>query len=87
MMEKVRKPSNSLCYTPSSEPIRIYKYMCSQLEKLKIFAQELVTSDMFRHGKSLTCVENKSNKTLQEWTKFSVDTLRASGMRKKSIPY
>jgi hypothetical protein len=24
MMEKVQKPSNSLCYTPSSEPFRIY---------------------------------------------------------------
>jgi hypothetical protein len=23
-MDKVRKPSNSLCYTPSSEPSRIY---------------------------------------------------------------
>jgi hypothetical protein len=24
-MDKVQKPSNSECYTPSSEPIRIYK--------------------------------------------------------------
>jgi hypothetical protein len=23
-MDKVRKPSNSVCYTPSSEPYRIY---------------------------------------------------------------
>jgi hypothetical protein len=23
-MDKVRKPSNSVCYTPSSEPSRIY---------------------------------------------------------------
>jgi hypothetical protein len=24
-MDKVRKPSNSVCYTPSSEPSRIYR--------------------------------------------------------------
>jgi hypothetical protein len=28
-MDKVQKPSNSVCYTPSSEPYRIYKYYVS----------------------------------------------------------
>jgi hypothetical protein len=28
MMEKVQKPSNSVCYTTSSEPFRIYFYLC-----------------------------------------------------------
>jgi hypothetical protein len=29
MMENVQKPSNSVCYTPSSDPFRIYLYsMC-----------------------------------------------------------
>jgi hypothetical protein len=27
-MDKVRKPSNSVCYTPSSEPYRIYFTFC-----------------------------------------------------------
>jgi hypothetical protein len=26
-MDQVKKPSNSVCYIPSSEPFRIYKYM------------------------------------------------------------
>jgi hypothetical protein len=26
MMDKVRKPSNFMCYTPSSEPYRIYSF-------------------------------------------------------------
>jgi hypothetical protein len=31
MMEKVQKPSNSVCYTPSSEPFRIYHNTCYEL--------------------------------------------------------
>jgi hypothetical protein len=27
-MDKVQKPSNSVCYTPSSEPYRIYMSTC-----------------------------------------------------------
>jgi hypothetical protein len=31
-MDKVRKPSNSVCYTPSSEPYRIYNYWFSDFD-------------------------------------------------------
>jgi hypothetical protein len=35
-MEKSKKPSNPVCYTPSSEPFRIYKI--KHVTKLDIFA-------------------------------------------------
>jgi hypothetical protein len=37
-MDKVRKPSNSVCYTPSSEPYRIY---CSYLAKYSQYRKML----------------------------------------------
>jgi hypothetical protein len=32
-MDKVRKPSNSVCYTPSSEPYRIYRKILFVVEE------------------------------------------------------
>jgi hypothetical protein len=39
-MDAVRKPINSVCYTPSSEPYRIYKYIIvdwGSVEKFKFY--------------------------------------------------
>jgi hypothetical protein len=36
-MDKVRNPSNSVCYTPSSEPYRIYSYLVTITKKKSIF--------------------------------------------------
>jgi hypothetical protein len=38
-MEKVQKPSKSECYTPSSEPLRIYIYICSRYQVESIGSQ------------------------------------------------
>jgi hypothetical protein len=36
-MEKVQKPSNSVCYTPPSEPFRIF-YECFEQKENKEYA-------------------------------------------------
>jgi hypothetical protein len=42
-MDKVRKPSNSVCYTPSSEPYRILETLISEL--LLLFYRHIENMD------------------------------------------
>jgi hypothetical protein len=52
-MKKVQKPSNSECYTPSSEPFRIY---------LKIYAEKHFTGTSLQGMQSTLCPHNTESK-------------------------
>jgi hypothetical protein len=52
-MDKARKPSNSVCYTPSSEPFRIYKHNQFPLRSIVIWSLIAVTFKEIKHRKSV----------------------------------
>jgi hypothetical protein len=61
-MDKVRKPSNSVCYTPSSEPYRIYLKKCIYIVPLSSTHLWLRCSNFFNPSEknSFGCAANRN---------------------------
>jgi hypothetical protein len=53
-MEKVQKPSNSVCYTPSSEPFRIYLCVYSRTWR-ETYRKAFERKSVFYHALSVIC--------------------------------
>jgi hypothetical protein len=69
----VRKPSNSVCYTPSSEPYRIY-FLFVILHLAKENLRELQASSKFFPGQCRMESVIKGNKWLNWTTQSSVSS-------------
>jgi hypothetical protein len=51
-MDKVRKPSNSVCYTPSSEPYRIEICVGTEWQNMEVMMQDRSSLTLYNRLKA-----------------------------------
>jgi hypothetical protein len=73
-MDKVRNPSNSACYTPSSEPYRIYEIPCYEIYRIT----ELCLSELTAIARAASALDTVTLVDKLEEEKLDLNSFRLS---------